>query len=78
MTSWTAWLVVVLAVAGLVYAIYSVTTKKSLGLYISAVVHMILGVITLPSIGLIILGLAILELIGGIILTLSSSSVFHR
>lgn len=72
MTSWVAGIVVGLIAAGFIYAIYSVFAKKSIGLYISAVVHIVAGVLSLVLIdfliGVCVLGLAFLELIIGIIL----------
>jgi|GEM_PF-1000407 len=69
MTSWITWLSVGLIAAVLFYAILSVFLRKPLGLYISAAFHVILGILSLPSIGVYVLGLAILELLVGIILT---------
>ncbi|MYL58249.1 hypothetical protein GLW20_12105 [Virgibacillus halodenitrificans] len=72
MTSWASWIVVGLIVAVLIYGIYSVFSKKSMGLYISAVMHFVLGALSLILIdflfGLYVLGLVILELIIGILL----------
>lgn len=69
MTTWISWLSVGLMVAVLLYAIFSVFLKKPLGLYIATAFHIVLGVLSLPSIGLYVLGLAIIELIVGIIMT---------
>ncbi|SFE28142.1 hypothetical protein SAMN05216238_1123 [Lentibacillus persicus] len=72
MSSWTIWLATGLAVSGVIYAVYSVFAKKPIGLYISAVFHIVLGILSLFSIsfaiGLYVLSLAIVELIAGIIL----------
>ncbi|WP_373893204.1 hypothetical protein [Virgibacillus sp. CBA3643] len=73
MTSWITWLVVGLMVAVLLYAIFSVFLKKPIGLYIASAFHIVLGILSLPSIGLYVLGLAILELIVGIVMTLKRS-----
>lgn len=64
-----SWLAIALMVAVLLYAIFSVYLKKPIGLYIATGFHIILGVLSLPSIGLFILGLALLELIVGIVMT---------
>lgn len=69
MTSWISWVAVGLMVAVLLYAIFSIFLRKPLGLYIATAFHIVLGVLSLPSIGLYVLGLAILELIVGIIMT---------
>ncbi|WP_219914642.1 hypothetical protein, partial [Thalassobacillus sp. CUG 92003] len=66
----TTWIVIGIILAGVVYAIYSVIAKKPLGLYISMVIHFVLGILSLPSIGLYVLGLALLELIIGIVMTI--------
>lgn len=70
MTSWISWVAVGLMVGVLLYAIFSVFLKKSLGLYIATAFHIVLGILSLPSIGLIVLGLAVIELITGIIMTI--------
>lgn len=54
--------------ATLAYAVFSIYLKKSLGLFIAAVFHIILGFISLPSIGLYVIGFAIIEVIIGILL----------
>lgn len=69
MTSWISWVAVGLMVAVLLYAIFSVFLRKPLGLYIAAAFHLILGILSLPSIGLYVLGLAIFEIIVGIAMT---------
>ncbi len=69
MSSWISWVAVGLMVAVLLYAILSIFLKKPLGLYIATVFHIVLGVLSLPSIGLFVLGLAVIELIIGIIMT---------
>lgn len=40
-----------------------------MGLYIAALFHIALGILSLPSIGLYVFGLAILEIIAGIAMT---------
>ncbi len=54
----------------LIYAIFSVYLKKSLGLFIAAFFHVILGIASLPSIGLYVIGIAIIEIIFGIVMIL--------
>ncbi len=71
MTSWISWIAVGLVVAVLLYAVFSVLFKKPVGLFIATAFHIVLGVISLPSIGLVVLGLAIIELIAGIIMTVN-------
>ncbi|KAB8126012.1 hypothetical protein F9U64_20995 [Gracilibacillus oryzae] len=68
------WIVAGISWVGLGYAVYSLFAKKSTGLYISAVVHIVgfLSVFLIDTlIGVCILGLAFLELITGIILSKS-------
>jgi len=69
MTSWISWVTVGLIVAVLLYAIFSIFLKKPVGLYIAMAFHILLGVLSLPSIGLYVIGLAIIELIVGISMT---------
>jgi len=69
MLSWVSWITVGLIVAVLFYASFSVYLKKSMGLYIAALFHIALGILSLPSIGLYVFGLAILEIIAGIAMT---------
>ncbi|GAB3803495.1 hypothetical protein [Virgibacillus kimchii] len=69
MTSWVSWVSVGLIIAVFLYAIFSVFLRKPTGLYIAAAFHIVLGVLSLPSIGLYVLGLAILEVIVGIKMT---------
>ncbi|HLR27016.1 MAG TPA: hypothetical protein VK112_14215 [Fodinibius sp.] len=69
MTSWISWVAVGLMVAVLLYAILSIFLKKPSGLYIATALHIVLGILSLPSIGLFVLGLAIIELIIGISMT---------
>ncbi|MFA1822517.1 hypothetical protein ACDX78_20535 [Virgibacillus oceani] len=69
MTSWVSWVFVGLIAAVFLYAIFSVYLKKSTGLYLAAAFHVVLGILSLPSLGLYVLGLAILEIIVGIIMT---------
>jgi len=69
MTSWIAWVAVGLMVAVLFYAIFSFFLHKPLGLYIASAFHIVLGILSLPSIGLYVLGLAVIEFIVGIIIT---------
>lgn len=51
----------------LVYAIFSIYVGKSLGLFIAAVFHVIIDVISLPSVGLYVIGIAIVEIIIGVV-----------
>ncbi|MFD2760111.1 hypothetical protein [Lentibacillus juripiscarius] len=69
MTSWISWVAVGLMVTVLLYAIFSIFLKKPLGLYIATAFHIVLDILSLPSIGLYVLGLAVIELIIGIIMT---------
>lgn len=69
MISWISWFSVGLMIIVLLYAILSAYLRKPIGMYIAAAFHIILGILSLPSIGLYVLGLAILELIAGIIMT---------
>ncbi|RCW76823.1 hypothetical protein [Saliterribacillus persicus] len=69
MLSWVSWIALGLIVAVLVYAIFNMYFKKQIGMYIAAVCHLVLGILSLPSIGLYVLGLAVLELIVGIAMT---------
>ncbi len=61
-------------VAVLIYSVFSIYLKKTLGLYIAMAFHIVLGILSLPSIGLYVLGLAIIELVIGIIMTVKISS----
>lgn len=54
--------------ATLAYALFSIYLKKSLGLFIAAVFHVVLGIVSLPSIGLYVIGVAIVEVIIGVLL----------
>ena len=72
MTSWISWLYVGLMIVVLLYALFSVFLKKPIGLYITAAFHIVLGILSLPSIGLYVLGLAMLEIIVGIMITMKS------
>lgn len=72
MTSWISWLYVGLMIVVLLYALFSVFLKKPIGLYIAAAFHIVLGILSLPSIGLYVLGLAMLEIIVGIMITMKS------
>ncbi len=69
-TDWISYVAVGLMVAVLLYAIFSIFLKKPLGLYIATAFHIVLGILSLPSIGLYVLGLAVIELIIGIIMTI--------
>jgi len=69
MTSWISWVTVGLMGAVLLYAIFSIFLKKTVGLYIATAFHILLGILSLPSIGLYVLGLSIIELIVGISMT---------
>jgi len=72
MTSCFSWLYVGLMIVVLLYALFSVFLKKPIGLYIAAAFHIVLGILSLPSIGLYVLGLAMLEIIVGIMITMKS------
>lgn len=72
MTSWISWLYVGLMIVVLLYALFSVFLKKPIGLYLAAAFHIVLGILSLPSIGLYVLGLAMLEIIVGIMITMKS------
>ncbi|WP_240377933.1 hypothetical protein [Bacillus piscicola] len=72
MTSAMSWIVVGLMIAVLFYAIFSIYLKKPAGLYIAAAFHIVLGILSLPSIGLYVFGLAVLEIITGIIMMVTS------
>lgn len=74
MTSWLTWFAVGMVIAVLLYALFSVYLKKPAGLYIAAAFHIVLGVLSLPSIGLYVLGIAILEIIAGIVI----NARFHK
>lgn len=74
MGSWMSWLVVCLVVVVLLYAILSIYLKRPIGLYVAVLFHALLGILSLPSIGLIVLGLAVLELIAGIVMSVKKSS----
>lgn len=69
MVSSILWIFIGLMGAVLLYAILSILLKKPVGLYIAAGFHIVLGIISLPSIGLYVIGLAIIEFIVGIVMT---------
>src|SRR5699024_9114067 len=69
MTSWITWVAIGVMIAVLLYAIFSVFLKKPTALYIAAICHIFLGVLSLPSSGLYVIGLAVIELIAGNIMT---------
>lgn len=73
MTSLLAWITVGLMAAVLLYAIFSMFLRKPLGLYMAAAFHVVLGVLALSSIGLYVFGLALIEIVIGI-----SMTVKHR
>lgn len=52
----------------LLYAVLSIYLRKLAGLFMAAGFHIVLGTISLPSIGLYVLGVSILELIAGIVM----------
>ena len=68
MTSWIFYVGLIVAV--LLYAIFSVYLKKPIGLYMATAFHIVLGILSLPSIGLYVIGLAVLELVVGIIMSI--------
>src|SRR5699024_11711046 len=68
MTSWIFYVGLIVAV--LLYAIFSVFLKKPIGLYMATAFHIVLGILSLPSIGLYVIGLAVLELVVGIIMSI--------
>ncbi|HLS66277.1 MAG TPA: hypothetical protein VK029_04695 [Pseudogracilibacillus sp.] len=70
MESFIAILSIVLVFLIIGYAIFSIYLRKPVGLFIAAILHVVLGILSLPSIGLYILGLAALELIAGITLAI--------
>jgi len=70
MASWTVWIVP--GVFG--NAIYSLVAKKPVGLYTSALIHIVLGIWLLSSIGLYVLGLAVLEIIAAVIMNIKAIS----
>lgn len=74
MGSWMSWLAVGLMIVVLLYAVLSIYLRRPIGLYIAMLFHVILGVLSLPSIGWFILGLAALELIVGIGMSVKKSS----
>ena len=73
-TDWISYVAVGLMVAVLIYAVFSIYLKKTLGLYIAMAFHIVLGILWLPSIGMYVLGLAIIELVIGNIMTVKISS----
>ena len=73
-TDWISYVAVGLMVAVLIYAVFSIYLKNTLGLYIAMAFNIVLGILSLPSIGLYVLGLAIIELVIGIIMTVKISS----
>lgn len=70
MESFIAILSIVLVFLIIGYAIFSLYLRKPVGMLIAALLHVVLGILSLPSIGLYILGLATLELIAGIMLAI--------
>ncbi|MUV37874.1 hypothetical protein JNUCC1_01680 [Lentibacillus sp. JNUCC-1] len=69
MSAWMFWVIIALITVVLLYAIFSIYMKKPVGLYISAGFHVVMGALTLPSIGLYVLGLAVIEIIVGVSMT---------
>lgn len=67
---WSPTFAVILMIAILVYAILSIYMKRAIGLFMAALMHVILGLLSLPSIGIYVLIIAGVELIAGIIFTL--------
>ncbi|EZH64164.1 hypothetical protein DH09_00035 (plasmid) [Bacillaceae bacterium JMAK1] len=63
-----AWIVILLSALAIGLAIIGVVSKKSLLIFVAAAIHIIMGFITLPSIGLYIIGLAVLEIVLGIVM----------
>lgn len=65
MLFWTPTFFIIVVILVLLYAIFSIYLQKISGLYIAAGFHIILGLFSLPSIGLYVIGLAIIEIIIG-------------
>lgn len=63
-----------LIVLVLLYAMLSIYLKKVVGLFIAASFHIVLGIVSLPSIGLFVLALAAIELVVGLILIIRNKS----
>lgn len=72
MGSWISWVMVGAMIVVLLYAMLSIFLNRSIGLYIAATFHVLLGVLSLPSFGLYVMGLAIVELIIGIVMSLGN------
>lgn len=69
-TDWISFVAVGCIIIVFFYGLFSIYLRKPLGLFIAATFHIILGILSLPSIGLFVLALAIIEIILGIVLTI--------
>lgn len=70
----TTWFYMGVMIVVVAYAVFSIYLKKPLGLYIAAAFHIILGILSLPSIGLYVFGVAIIEILVGVLMTTKKSS----
>jgi len=66
MPIWSPAFLITIAILVLLYALFSIYLKKATGLFIAAIFHIVLGILSLPSIGLYVIGLAVIECIVGI------------
>lgn len=66
--AWTSTLYITVMILIILYAIFSIYLKKISGLYIAACLHIILGILSLPSLGIFMFIIALLEIIVAILL----------
>jgi len=63
-----AWITIILIITTLLYSVFSILLAKPAGLFIAAGIHIVLGVLSLPSIGWIVLFIALVECLLGIVM----------
>ncbi|HLS07041.1 MAG TPA: hypothetical protein VK079_03730 [Bacillota bacterium] len=68
MLPWSPPFFIIMVILVLLYALFSVYLKRATGLFIATTFHIVLGVLSLPSIGWYVIALAIIECFVGIMI----------
>lgn len=68
MLTWSPAFLITVTILVLLYALFSIYLRKMTGLFIAAAFHIVLGLFSLPSIGLYVIVLAVIECIVGVVL----------
>lgn len=63
-----AWITIILIITTVLYSVFSMLLGRPVGLFIAAGIHIVLGIISLPSIGWFVLVIALVECLLGFVM----------